>query len=235
MNPPRAVLCQCGVKRKILVVDDEPEAVELVRFTLEQEGYEVETAGDGMEGLRKAETTQPELIVLDVIMPQMDGMEVCRLLRSDAVSRRIPIIMLTARASEADRVLGLELGADDYMVKPFSTRELLVRIRKQLERGRSMLVFGDLVIDPWGRVVTWKGAEISFTPTEVRLLCMLATRPGRVLSREELQQQVKSGDVPIGSRTVDMHMFRIREKLGEAGSYLETVRGVGYRFVERSR
>lgn len=232
------MIWECRVKPKILVVDDEPEAVELVRFNLAQAGYEVLTASDGAEALNRARTLLPHLIILDVMMPVIDGMEVCRLLRRDPQTSAIPIVMLTAKASEADRVLGLELGADDYVVKPFSPRELVLRVQKLLDRGgtvelaKERLVFGDLVIDLPRHAVSWKGNEIQLTATEFKLLSTLAARPGRVQSREVLLRDVWGYEGPIDTRTVDTHMRRLREKMGEADRFLDTLRGVGYRFVE---
>jgi two-component system phosphate regulon response regulator PhoB len=226
------------VKSKILVVDDEPEAVELVEFNLKGAGYEVSTAADGAEALNKARRIQPNLVILDVMMPEIDGMEVCKLLRRDPATSAIPIIMLTAKASEVDRVLGLELGADDYVVKPFSPRELVLRVKKILERGKpaeaakEKIVFGDLVIDIPRHVVLWKGEEIDLTATEFKLLSTLAQRRGRVQSRDALLRDVWGYESMIDTRTVDTHMRRLREKMGPAAKYLDTIRGVGYRFIE---
>ena len=226
------------VKSKILVVDDEPEAVELVEFNLKGAGYEVSTASDGAEALNKARRIQPNLVILDVMMPEIDGMEVCKLMRRDPATSGIPIIMLTAKASEVDRVLGLELGADDYVVKPFSPRELVLRVKKLLDRGKpaelakEKMVFGDLVIDMPRHAVFWKGKQIELTATEFKLLVTLAQRKGRVQSRDTLLRDVWGYESMIDTRTVDTHMRRLREKLGPAAKYLDTLRGVGYRFVE---
>lgn len=231
------VLKSC-VKSKVLVVDDEPEAVELVEFNLKAAGYEVATASDGAEALNKARRIQPNLVILDVMMPEIDGMEVCKLLRRDPATSTIPIIMLTAKASEVDRVLGLELGADDYVVKPFSPRELVLRVKKLLDRGKpaespkEKMVFGDLVIDMPRHAVFWKAKEIELTATEFKLLVTLAQRKGRVQSRDALLRDVWGYESMIDTRTVDTHMRRLREKLGLAAKYLDTLRGVGYRFVE---
>jgi DNA-binding response OmpR family regulator len=226
------------VKPKILVVDDEPEAVELLEFNLKQAGYAVTTAGDGAEALKRARTQTPDMIVLDVMLPEMDGFEICKSLRLDSTTAKIPIIMLTAKAAEIDRVLGLELGADDYLTKPFSPRELLLRIKKILARGqteeklRDQLRFGDLLIDVPRHIASWKGKTIELTATEFRLLTVLAQRAGRVQSRDHLLRDVWEYDSLIDTRTVDTHMRRLREKLGAASKHLDTVRGVGYRFVE---
>lgn len=226
------------MKEKILVVDDEPEAVELVEFNLKQAGYDVTTAADGDEALKKAKASLPALMVLDLMLPEVDGLEVCKLLRRDQTTARIPILMLTAKASELDRVLGLELGADDYVTKPFSPRELVLRVKKILERGKpksekhDTLRFGDLVIDIPRHLAAWKGKALDLTATEFKLLTVLAQRAGRVQSRDALLRDVWDYDSLIDTRTVDTHMRRLREKLGPAAKYLDTVRGVGYRFVE---
>lgn len=219
-------------------MDDEPEAVELVEFNLKQAGYAVTTAPDGAEALKKARLQTPDLIVLDVMLPEMDGFEVCKSLRLDAVTARVPIIMLTAKAAEIDRVLGLELGADDYLTKPYSPRELLLRIKKILSRSqveekpKEQLRYGDLLIDLPRHVASWKGKAIELTATEFKLLTVLAQRAGRVQSRDQLLRDVWEYDSLIDTRTVDTHMRRLREKIGPAAKHLDTVRGVGYRFVE---
>jgi DNA-binding response OmpR family regulator len=219
-------------------VDDEPEAVELVEFNLKQAGYAVTTAADGAEALKKARTQPPELIVLDVMLPEMDGFEICKTLRADPAVSRVPIIMLTAKAAEIDRVLGLELGADDYLTKPFSPRELLLRVKKILARSqvedkpKEQLRYGDLQIDLPRHTASWKGRPIELTATEFKLLTVLAQRAGRVQSRDQLLRDVWEYDSLIDTRTVDTHMRRLREKLGAASKHLDTVRGVGYRFVE---
>ena len=226
------------MKPKILVVDDEPEVVELVEFNLKQAGYAVTTAADGAEALKKARAQTPDLIVLDVMLPEMDGLEVCKILRHEPATARVPIIMLTAKAAEIDRILGLELGADDYLTKPFSPRELLLRIKKMLSHGqtaekpRDQMRFGDLLIDVPRHLASWKGKAIRLTATEFKLLIVLTQRAGRVQSRDHLLRDVWEYDSLIDTRTVDTHMRRLREKLGPASKHLDTVRGVGYRFVE---
>ena len=232
------MVSKIGVRSKILVVDDEPEAVELVEFNLEQAGFAVVTAADGAEALNKARSTPPSLIVLDLMLPEIGGLEVCKMLRRDPATAGVPIIMLTARAAEIDRVLGLELGADDYITKPFSPRELVLRVKKLLQRGqaatepRDTLRFGDLIIDVPRHLVTWRGKAIDLTATEFKLLAVLAQRRGRVQSREQLLRDVWEYNNLVDTRTVDTHMRRLREKLGAAAKYLDTVRGVGYRFAE---
>ncbi len=226
------------MKPKILMVDDEPEAVELVEFNLKQAGFDVATAADGAEALKKARAVSPALILLDLMLPEIDGLEVCKLLRRDPATAGIPIIMLTAKAAEIDRVLGLELGADDYVTKPFSPRELVLRIRKILDRRkpaaekRETIHLGDLQVDMAKHLVTWRGKSIDLTATEFKLLTVLVQRAGRVQSRDQLLRDVWEYDNLIDTRTVDTHMRRLREKLGSAAKHLDTVRGVGYRFVE---
>lgn len=226
------------LKQKILIVDDEPEAVELVEFNLKQAGFDVSSAADGDEALKKARAQLPALVVLDVMLPEVDGLEVCKVLRRDPTTANIPIIMLTAKAAEIDRVLGLELGADDYVTKPFSPRELVLRIRKVLDRqgkpeGKNETMrFGDLLVDVPRHLASWRGKSMDLTATEFKLLTVLAQRAGRVQSRDALLRDVWEYDAAIDTRTVDTHMRRLREKLGPAARYLDTVRGVGYRFVE---
>jgi DNA-binding response OmpR family regulator len=232
------VLSQCRVRPKILVVDDEPEAVELLEFNLKQAGFEVIAAADGAQALKKARSAAPSLIVLDLMLPEIDGLEVCKMLRRDPATARIPIVMLTAKAAEIDRVLGLELGAEDYITKPFSPRELVLRVQKVLKRGQpgeeeqTTLKLGDLVIDPARHLVTCRGKRVELTATEFKLLLILAQRRGRVQSREQLLRDVWEYNTLIDTRTVDTHMRRLREKLGSAARNLITVRGVGYRFHE---
>jgi DNA-binding response OmpR family regulator len=226
------------MKQKILVVDDEPDAVELIEFNLKGAGYDVVRASDGDEALKKARMTLPDLIILDLMLPEVDGMEVCKLLRRDQKTSGIPVVMVTAKAAEIDRVLGLELGADDYVTKPFSPRELVLRVKRLLRTGEKQeqksdrVEWKELVIDVPRHQVTIKGKAIELTATEFKLLTVLAQRKGRVQSREQLLHDVWEYDNLIDTRTVDTHMRRLREKLGPAARYLDTVRGVGYRFVE---
>lgn len=225
-------------KAKILVVDDEPDTVELITFNLRNAGYEVVCAADGAEALRKARSHGPSLIILDLMLPEVDGLEVNKMLRADSSTAHIPVLMLTAKAGEVDRILGLELGAKDYVTKPFSPRELILRVRNILRQGEAkgpeqkVYRFGELTIDLERHMVTVAGKSIELTATEFRLLALLAQRRGRVQSREQLLQDVWHYDSIIDTRTVDTHMRRLREKLGRASKYLDTVRGVGYRFLE---
>lgn len=225
------------MKPKILVVDDEPDALEVLGFKLKEAGYTPIFAKDGTRAIAAARDERPALIVLDLMLPEVDGLEVCKILRRDAATAMIPILMLTAKASEMDRVLGLELGADDYVTKPFSPRELVLRIKKLLARAKAseepvvQLRFAELEIDVPRHQVTISGEPVVLTATEFKLLELLARRRGRVQTRERLLQDVWGYENPIDSRTVDTHMRRLREKLGETARFLETIRGVGYRFV----
>ena len=223
---------------RILVVDDEPDAIELIRFNLKASGYEVLTAEDGEEALAKARKFSPDMILLDVMLPEIDGLEVCKILRRDPATASLPIIMLTAKASEIDRVLGLEFGAEDYVTKPFSPRELMLRVRNLLKRKESSkeeverFQVRDIELDVSKYEVKIMGQPIDLTPTEFKLLQILMERKGRVQSRDRLLQDVWGYDQLIDTRTVDTHVRRLREKMGEAADYVTTVRGVGYRLME---
>lgn len=225
------------MKPKILVVDDEPDALEVLGFKLREAGCTPSFAADGAKALAAVRRERPDLIVLDLMLPEIDGLEVCKILRRDPGTAAIPIVMLTAKAAEMDRVLGLELGADDYVTKPYSPRELVLRIKKLLARAKTadepvaQLRIGDLAIDVPRHEVKIAGAVVTLTATEFKLLEILARRRGRVQTRERLLQDVWGYDNPIDSRTVDTHMRRLREKVGAAARYLETIRGVGYRFI----
>jgi two-component system phosphate regulon response regulator PhoB len=226
------------MKPKILVVDDEPDALELIEVNLKGAGFDVLTAANGRQALEKARATLPALILLDVMLPELDGLEVCKSLRRDPQTASIPIIMLTARAAEIDRVIGLELGADDYITKPFSPRELILRVKNllkrmvtPLERAQQIRLAG-MVIDRARHSVTYNDKPLDLTLTEFKLVTVLAERRGRVQSREQLLKDVWGYNTFIDTRTVDTHMRRLRDKLGEAAKLLDTVRGVGYRFLE---
>ena len=225
------------MKQKVLVVDDEPDALELIAFNLKGAGLDVVTASDGAEALKKATQQSPDLIVLDVMLPEVDGLEVCKVLRRDPKSAGIPILMLTAKAAELDRVLGLELGADDYVTKPFSPRELVLRVKRLLrgaqpsETTPDRFEWKELSVDVPRHRVMVKGKPIELTATEFKLLLTLIQRRGRVQARDKLLQDVWEYEATIDTRTVDTHMRRLREKLGAASKYLDTVRGVGYRFA----
>ena len=221
---------------RVLVIEDEPDIRELLAFHLEREGYTVTRSGSGAEGLRLARAAPPDLILLDLMLPEVDGFEVCRRLRQDPVTQAVPLVMLTARGDEVDRVLGLELGADDYVVKPFSPREVVARVRAVLRRSRptagtTPVTIGPLQIDAAAHTVSVEGSAVNLTRREFDLLRALVEARGRVLSREFLLGRVwgytAAGE--IESRTVDVHVRRLRQKLGPAGLLIGTVTGVGYR------
>lgn len=224
----------------VLVIDDEKDVIELLRYNLEKAGFDVVAARDGESGLKAASVSPPDAIILDVMMPGLDGLAVCRRLREEHRTARIPIIMLTAKAEEADRVVGLELGADDYVVKPFSPREIVARIRAQLRRASQAaaegeaLRRGDLIVDPSRHEVTLSGKAVALTATEFRILHYLAARPGRVFSRSDIIDGAFGRDIAVVDRTVDVHVTSLRRKLGKGGALLETVRGFGYRFRDES-
>jgi two-component system phosphate regulon response regulator PhoB len=223
------------MSQTILVIDDEKDIVELIRYNLVQAGYRVVSALDGQQALDLARRERPDLVVLDLMLPTLPGTEVARILRQDEKTRAIPIIMLTARGSEIDRIVGFELGADDYVVKPFSPRELVLRIqailrREGREESEERIIFEPLVIDLAAHAVRLKGREIELTATEFKLLHRLARRPGRAFSRDQLLTDVWGYSGDLETRTVDTHMKRLRAKLGVIGAWIETVRGHGYRF-----
>jgi two-component system phosphate regulon response regulator PhoB len=223
---------------RVLVVDDEPDLLELVRFHLTQAGFEVETVRDGRQGLEAIRRRRPSLVVLDWMLPDLSGTEVCRQVRSDPALRDLPILLLTAKAEEVDRVVGFELGADDYVTKPFSPRELALRVQAILRRSSGeqaptdVLERGSIALDTERHRCSVGGAEVTLTAKEFRLLEALMSRPGRVLSRQRLLDEVWGSDITVTERTIDTHLKRLREKLGAAGDQIETVRGVGYRFAD---
>lgn len=231
---------------KILIVDDEQPIRELVKYNLEREGFQVLQAADGLTALATAKRENPDLIVLDVMLPGEDGLAVCRTLHQDSQTRSIPIIMLSARGEELDKVLGLEMGADDYITKPFSPRELVARVKARLRRhtvdhqvteqsGR--ITVGLLIIDQDRFMVSYNGVKQDLTPKEFELLRYLARNPGKVFTRDFLLEQIWGYDFAGDSRTVDVHIRHIRQKLEQipdAPQFIETVRGVGYRFKEVS-
>ncbi len=223
---------------RILVVDDEPDLLELVRVSLVKAGFQVETAATGRAAIEKLEAAPPDLLVLDLMLPDVSGNEICRKVRGHPALSDLPVVMLTAKSEEVDRVVGFELGADDYVAKPFSPRELALRVAAVLRRraaapgaGRS-IEHGVLRIDPERHRCFVKGEEIELTAKEFRLLEVLMSRPGRVMTRERLLDEVWGSEITVTSRTIDTHLKRLREKLGPAGDLIETVRGVGYRFAE---
>jgi phosphate regulon transcriptional regulator PhoB len=225
-------------KSTILIIDDEKDFIELVRYNLEKEGFQVRGVLDGESGLSSAAHDMPDLAIIDLMLPGMDGLEVCRRLRSDPRTAAIPIIMLTAKSAESDRVVGLELGADDYVTKPFSPRELAARVKAVLRRSSPQVATlavirrGELTIDLNRREVSCEGKSISLTASEFRLLHFLANHPGQVFSRSELIDGAMGREISVIERTVDVHITGLRKKLGECGEWIETVRGFGYRFKE---
>jgi len=226
-------------RERILVVEGECEIQELVRYNLAKDGYQVQCVETGEAALQATRKDHPDLVVLDLMLPGIDGLEVCRKLKTDPRTQVIPILMLTAKGEEADIVTGLELGADDYMTKPFSPRVLIARIRAVLRRKasepvdeESPLRMHELVIHP-GRHEVLSGSEpVQLTPTEFRVLHYLASRPGWVFTRYQIADAIHEGDSLVTDRSVDVQIVGLRKKLGDAGRYIETVRGVGYRFKE---
>lgn len=232
------------MRTSILVVDDEPDISALVAYHLARESYRVRTAADGEEAIRAVEAERPDLVVLDLMLPQMSGEDVLRELRRRPETEHLPVILLTARADEQHRVVGLQLGADDYVPKPFSPQELVLRVGAVLRRVRqsppaaeagSMVRVGPFAIDTGALRAGVDGEELDLTPTEYRLLLTLMERRGRVQSRRQLLQAVWEVTAKINTRTVDMHVQRLRSKLGEHAGWIETVRGFGYRFRAESR
>ncbi|MCU0668687.1 MAG: response regulator [Myxococcota bacterium] len=223
---------------RILAVDDEPDLLELVRLSLSEAGFAVETAASGREALEKLQRTAPDLVVLDLMLPDMSGTEVCRWLRGRPELADLLVLMLTAKSEEVDRVVGFELGADDYVTKPFSPRELVLRVRALLRRRAGAPAEGHVLERELVRIDLDRhrchvdGEEVILTAKEFQLLATLMRKPGRVLTRERLLDEIWGSDVTVTLRTIDTHLKRLREKLGKGGDLIETVRGVGYRFAE---
>ena len=227
-------------KELILVVDDEKDILELVRYNLARDGYQIICAASGEKALELAESKLPDLIVLDLMLPGIDGLEVTKKLKNYSGTSHIPIIMLTAKGEEADIVTGLELGADDYVTKPFSPRVLVARVRAVIRRkaielfdDQSVIKIHDLVVHPQRREVLVRGAPVEMTFTEFQILYFLAGRPGWVFTRYQIVDAVRGDDYPVTDRSVDVQIVGLRKKLGPCGKYIETVRGVGYRFREK--
>ncbi len=224
--------------QRVLIVEDEPDLLELVRFNLDQAGFKVETCESGEDALASLRRAPPDLLILDLMLPDVSGEDVCRSVRADPRFAQLPIIMLTAKAEEVDRVVGFELGADDYVTKPFSPRELVLRVRAVLRRrgearaAGAPLERGPLRLDPERHRCTVEDRELDLTAKEFQLLEALMRRPGRVMTREKLLDEVWGSDIAVTTRTIDTHLKRLREKLGVAADLIETVRGVGYRFAE---
>jgi two-component system alkaline phosphatase synthesis response regulator PhoP len=228
------------LKHTILVVDDEDDIVEMVRYNLTKEGYDVVGASNGEDAIRMAKKAAPDLIILDLMLPGVDGLDVCRVLKNDDRTNHIPIIMLTAKGEETDIVLGLELGADDYITKPFSLKVLRARVKAVIRRTKStdndrddtVIQLRGLTIDPERHQLKIDDKSIDLTATEFRILYFLAHKPGWVFTRSQIVDAVRGEDYPVTDRTIDVHIVSLRKKLGEYGTYISTVRGVGYRFLE---
>ncbi|MDG1203985.1 MAG: response regulator transcription factor [Pseudomonadales bacterium] len=228
------------LKKKIVVVEDEPDILEVLSYNLKREGFEVTTALDGARGLELVEKNSPDLVVLDLMLPGLDGLEICQRIKNNKKLSHIPVIMVTAKGEESDVVLGLGIGADDYIAKPFSPRELIARVKAVLRRSQVNDVQDDegiieiegLVIDAAKFSVSYEGAPIKFTATEFRLLHQLACSPGRVFSREQLLDHAFGSNVVVVDRNIDVHIRAIRKKISEQKQFIETIRGIGYRFME---
>jgi len=221
----------------VLLIEDDQDIAELLTYNLEQEHYQVLHAGTGEKGLETARIQTPDVILLDLMLPGINGLDVCRTLKGDPATRSIPIIIITARTEEADVVSGLELGADDYITKPFSPRVVVARLRAILRRRQptddsAAIMVHNITVDPGKHQVTVDGETVSLTPTEFRLLRTLIARPGWVFTRYQLVNASRGDDVMITDRTIDVHVAAVRKKLGHHGKYLKTIRGVGYRFEE---
>ncbi|MDD5561694.1 MAG: response regulator transcription factor [Candidatus Omnitrophica bacterium] len=225
-------------REHILIIEDDKHISKLVKYNVEKAGYDCTVADDGEEALNVLGKQGVDLIILDIMLPKMDGFEVCRLIKQNPKLNSIPVIMLTAKGEEVDRIVGLEIGADDYVVKPFSPRELILRIKAVLKRGKAQedpketIARGSLVINIPRHRVTVNNKEVYLTPIEFKLLVTLIERKSRIQSRDQLLSDVWDRHADVFTRTVDTHIKRLREKLGKAGSQIETVRGLGYRFKE---
>ncbi len=225
-------------KETILIVEDDEDILQLIKYNLENAGFDTITASDGLEALNKARRHMPDMILLDLMLPGMDGFEICKELKRGSETARIPILMLTARGEEVDRIVGLELGADDYVVKPFSPREIILRVRAVLRRNkgeediRQSWRHDGLCVDMEAHRAEIEGQELQLTATEFKLLSELIRNPGRVLTRDQLLNTVWGYEFEGYARTVDTHVRRLRQKLGGYARLVETVRGVGYRFKE---
>ena len=225
---------------KVLIVEDDPDIIDILSYNLKQADLKVTSVPDGSSALAEVKRRLPDLILLDLMLPKVDGLEVCRLLKSDPETKNVPIIMITAKGEEVDRIVGLELGADDYIIKPFSPREVVLRVRSVLKRSvadfqkeiTAKIEANGVIIDIDRRQVNYKGKSINLTATEFDLLSILAKTPGRVFTRNLLMDLVWWQDYSGVDRTVDTHMSRLRRKLGGGGKNLQTVHGIGYRFKE---
>lgn len=224
---------------KILIVDDEQDILALLEYNLKKAGFQVASAEDGPEAIESAKREKPDLIILDIMLPSMEGTEVCKILKRENTTNSIPVIMLTAKGEEIDRIVGLELGADDYITKPFSPRELILRVKAVLKRGQRQekaktITKGPIYIDIDRNSITVNNKPLNLTAIEFKLLTELAMSNHRVLSRDNLLDRIWGRDCYVTDRTVDTHIRRLRAKLGKVAKYIETVRGFGYRFLEDS-
>ena len=225
-------------KQTILIIEDERALVEVLTYNFRKEGFDVHSATDGQDGLRRAQATLPDLIVLDLMLPVIEGLEVCRVLKSGARTRDIPLLMLTARSEEVDEIVGFQMGADDYVTKPFKIKPLIQRIKALLRRKKTatseadVVAAGGIEIDRSQHRAIADGQELNLTPTEFRLLWALVRQPGRAFSRHELMETALGDDALVLERTIDVHVKSLRQKLGSRAEQIETVRGVGYRFRE---
>lgn len=226
---------------KVLIIEDDRDIAELVEYNLKQEKYSCEVSRNGADGLNRARKSSPDLILLDLMLPDMGGLEICRALKSDDRTKNIPVLIMTAKGEEIDRVLGFEMGADDYITKPFSPRELVLRVKailrrlkeKEWDKNSEAVTFGVLYVDPSRFLVKVGSEEIRLTAIEFKLVQFLMANKGRVATRDMLLDRVWGYDAALTTRTVDTHIKRLREKMGKAGDYIETIRGIGYRFKEK--
>jgi two-component system phosphate regulon response regulator PhoB len=228
---------ETALGKTILIIEDEQDVVDLLALNLRRAGFAILTAADGAAGLEKARAEKPDLIILDLMLPKLPGLEVCKILKTDLHTRRIPIMMLTAKAEEIDRIVGLEFGADDYVPKPFSPREVILRIKAIMRRSEGKpdderLTAGPITIDPERHEVLIHGRRVNLTSLEFKLLRTLMQRRGRVQTRDRLLNEVWGYESVIDTRTVDTHVRRLRKKLGKAAGIIESVRGFGYRLKE---
>ena len=234
------ILMTVMTKMKIVVVEDEPDILEVLSYNLKREGFDVTTALDGTSGLALVEKHSPDLVLLDLMLPGIDGLEICRRIKDNKKLSHIPVIMVTAKGEESDVVLGLGIGADDYIAKPFSPRELIARVKAVLRRSQISDAVEDtdrieiegLTIDAAKFSVSYRGRPIKFTATEFRLLHQLASSPGRVFSREQLLDHAFGSNVVVVDRNIDVHIRAIRKKISEDTQFIETIRGIGYRFMD---
>ncbi len=227
--------------KKILIIEDDPDICELIRQNIAKENWKTIKASNGRVGLEKISKSNPDMIILDLMLPEIDGKEICRTIKGNSATKNIPIIMLTAKSDEMDRIIGLELGADDYITKPFSPRELILRMKAVFKRidktnntNTTKFSFNKLEIDFEKRFVSYKNTPLYLTKVEFDLLGTLIKRPGIVFSRDDLLDLVLGIDAHVESRTIDMHISNLREKLEDFGKYIESVRGIGYRLSERA-